>query len=288
MGGGAREGCWGVIFSSIIMASTNPCFNRGANGTCVLVSIQGRCCSNTLVRPMTGADHRDLFAGFVVRAVSPKAKGTDTTYSGLFISPLPSAGSSPLSPIQYIPCSPRPGTWAGGWISTLAPMPPDEWHDIACPAGGCTIGILTSSEGPVGFASPKAHGCLGTRPFDSPPDPGCVLDSEPTACWADSTEKGPRSFTYNPLYLMSLYSGAGSHDGKLLLDSWAKSIGPWGVGQVGGPGTTERDPVVAVVQSSGGGLRFSACIAAPGIRAMGKYCAPVTNGPPASCEQWAT
>ena len=277
-----------MICSSIVMASTNPCFYRDANRTCMLVSIQ-RCHFNTLVRPMTGADHRALFAGFVVRAISPKAKGADMTYSARFISPLPSAGSSPLSPIQYIPCSPRPGTWAGGCISTLAPMPPDEWQGIACPAGGPSIGTHTSSEGPLGYASPKAHGCLGTRPFDRPPEPGCVLESEQTACWADSTERGLKSFTYNPLYPMSLYSGAGSHDRKLLLDSWAKSIGPaWGVGQVGGPGTTERDPVVAIVQSSGSNLRETACIAAPGIRAVGKYCAPGTSGPPASCEKWAT
>ena len=207
-----------MIFSSIVMASTNPGFNRGANGTCLFVSTQGRCHFNTLVRPMPGADHRALFASFVVRAVSPKAKGVDTTYSALFISPLPSARSSPLSLVQYIPYCPRPGTWAVGWISTRAPMPPDEWQLIACPAGRCTIGTHTSSEGPLGFASTKAHDHSGTRSFDRSPNPGCLLELEPTACWTDSTEKGPRSLTYNPLYPVTLYSRVGSHGGKLLLD----------------------------------------------------------------------
>ena len=190
MGGGAREGRWGVICSSIVMASINPCLNRGANGTCVLVLIHGGCRLNTLVRPMTGADHHTLFARFVVRAVSPKAKGADTTYAALFISPLPSARAPPLSLVQYIPYCPLPGTWAVGWISTRAPIPPDEWQVIACPAGGRTIGTHTSLEGPLGFASQKAHGCSGIWPFDRSPDPGRV--QEPAACWADSTEKGPR------------------------------------------------------------------------------------------------
>ena len=149
MGGGAREGRWGVTRSSIVMASTNSCFNRGVNGTCVLVSIHGRCRFNILVRPIPGADHHTLFASFVVRAVSPKAKGADTTYSALSISPLPSARSSPLSPVQHIPYCPRPGTWAVGWLSTRAPMPPDEWQVIACPAGGRTIGAHTALESPL-------------------------------------------------------------------------------------------------------------------------------------------
>ena len=167
------------------------------------------------------------------------------TYSALFISPLPSAGSSPLSPIQYIPYCPLPGTWADGWAATRAPMPPDESQGIACPVGGRTIGTNTSSEGLLEFASPKAHGHSGTAPCDRPPDPGCV--PEPTACRADSIKKGSRSLTYNPLYSVSLYSRAGSQGEKLFLHSWPKSIGPWGVGQVGGSGTTERGPLVALV-----------------------------------------
>jgi len=43
MGGGAREGRCGMIYPSAVMASTNPCFNRGATGTCVTVSIDGTC-----------------------------------------------------------------------------------------------------------------------------------------------------------------------------------------------------------------------------------------------------
>ena len=72
MGGGVREGRWGMIHSSIVVVSTNPYFNRGAGGTCVLVSIRGQYCFKTLVRPINGAAHRALSAGLVIRAVSPR------------------------------------------------------------------------------------------------------------------------------------------------------------------------------------------------------------------------
>ena len=61
-----------MIYTSIVVTSTNPCFNRGASGACVLVSIRGRCCFKTLVRPINGAAHRALSAGLVIRAVSPR------------------------------------------------------------------------------------------------------------------------------------------------------------------------------------------------------------------------
>jgi len=61
-GGGGREGRCGMIYSSTIMASTNPCFNRGATSTCVTVSTQGSCRFNTLIRPITGVAHHSRFA----------------------------------------------------------------------------------------------------------------------------------------------------------------------------------------------------------------------------------
>jgi hypothetical protein len=70
MGGGAREGCWGMIYFSTIVTSTNPCFNRGAGSTHVLVSTRGRCCFKRLVGPITSAAHCAMSAGFVIRVVS--------------------------------------------------------------------------------------------------------------------------------------------------------------------------------------------------------------------------
>jgi len=69
MGGGAREGRCGMIYTSIVMASTNSCFNRGVTGTCVTVSIQGTCRFKTLVKPITGDSHRAVFACFMIRVV---------------------------------------------------------------------------------------------------------------------------------------------------------------------------------------------------------------------------
>ena len=142
--GGAREGRCGMIYPSIVVTSTTPCFSRGAGGACVLVSIQGGCC---LVRPIAGAAHRALSAGFVIRVVSPKTtedKECGPTYSPRLISPLPSATSFPLSPIQYNPHLPRPGTRVDGCISTRAPMPPDRWQEVACPAWARTNGTHMS------------------------------------------------------------------------------------------------------------------------------------------------
>jgi len=145
--------------------------------------------------------------------------------------------SSPLLPVQHIPYIPRPGTWTGRWVPTCAPMRPDEWPDANCPAGGHTTGAHTSSERPLGFASSKEYGrSEAIGPFDRSPDPRCVLG--PTAYQADSTEEGPRWLMYGPLCSTGLYSRAGTRGGKLLLDSWGKSIGPGRVGQAGGLGTT--------------------------------------------------
>jgi len=201
------------------------------------------------------------------------------TYFSLYLSPLLNVTSSPLLPIQCIPYIPHPGTWAGGWVPTCASMLLDEWPDIACPSGGRTTGPHTFSERPLGFASLKAHGHPETGPFDRQPGPECVL--EPTARCEDPTQKESRGLMYNPLDSVGLYSRAGTHGGISL---WGKSIGPWRVGQAGGSGTTERCPPVALVCPSGGDVLFSACVTGPGIRAVGKYCAPATSGRLASCE----
>jgi len=158
-------------------------------------------------------------------------------------------------------------------------MLPDKRSDIACPAGERTTGPHTSSKGPLGSESLQVHGPPETGAFDRQRNRECVL--EPTARREDSTEKGSRWSRYDPLYSVGLYSRTGTHGGGLL---WGKSIGPWRVGQAGGSGTTERCPLVVLVYSSGGNLRFSACVAGPGIGGVGKYCAPVTSGPRASCE----
>jgi len=60
-----------MIYSSIVMESANPCFNRGATGTCVTDSIPGTCRFKTLVTPITGDAHRTGFACFMIRVVSP-------------------------------------------------------------------------------------------------------------------------------------------------------------------------------------------------------------------------
>ena len=73
MAGGAREGRRSVRYPSAAVTSPNPCFNRDANCTCVLVSIQGRCCFKPLVRPINRTARPALSAGLVIRAVSPRA-----------------------------------------------------------------------------------------------------------------------------------------------------------------------------------------------------------------------
>ena len=79
-----------------------------------------------------------------------------------------------------------------------------------------------------------------------------------------------------PPYSMGPYSSSGMHGGrKLLHHSRVISIGCWGVGQAGGSGTTEREPLVSLVYSSGENGLFSASVAnGPGI---GLVCAPVTS-----------
>ena len=141
-----------------------------------------------------------------------------------------------------------------------------------------------SLEGPIVFASLKSRNSSESRPFDKPPDPGCV--PEPTARWADSTEKGPRWSMYNPRCSMGLYSSSGIPGGrKVLHDSRAISMGHWRVGQAGGSRTSVRGPLVVLECSLGGNGLFSACVAnGPGIGLVRKSCAPVMSGPPAPCE----
>ena len=57
MSGRAREGRRDKIYPSISIACTNPCLNRSASGTFVLVSIRGRCRFTTLVRPIIDVAH---------------------------------------------------------------------------------------------------------------------------------------------------------------------------------------------------------------------------------------
>ena len=167
-------------------------------------------------------------------------------------------------------------------------MPPDGWQEVACPAmgGGRANGTHVSSQGPIVFASVKPCGSLEPGACNRPPDPGCV--SEPTACGgADSTRTGPRRSIYDQRYSMGPYSTSGMHGGrKLLHDPRAISIGRRRVGQSGGSGTSERNPLVTLVYSSGENGLLSGCVAnGPGIGLFGIHCAPgATSGPPVSCE----
>lgn len=128
--------------------------------------------------------------------VSSKEKGEETTHSAL------SATSSPLSPIRYITSLLGPGTCVVGWISAPAPVPPDDLHEVTCPAGGRVDGTHTSSEGFLIFR----------WPFDRRPDSPSV--PEPTACWTDSTEKeSGKLLIYCLRSSIGLYSRTGMRGG---------------------------------------------------------------------------